>query len=467
MILQTFHWLLPLLPIISTHNKITCNRTKLCNGVMCDNVCVPGSVVLDPWMDKALAFQRELQRDEPLVRTTLIGTHNSAISQAYGFGIEQDFIGELLPHRKMYQGDDLGEGVCQSLSVLDQLRLGLRHIEIDINSGWFEEHYDEIFVCHSPFPLDPTLIVEVDETASAKGIVLGWEAKNLSCEGTKRSFRDGLEEIKKWLDENVDEIVVLYLDVKPLCIALPSQTSAAYKIMVDVFGDTIWSRKDGDPLVASRNEFLRRGKRVLFEDHDDGWNNPAHGEEVLVFTPDLFHLQFGENDISPYPNCSIGSTTFESWYPPVLNVSNKYWARGLGFGNAKDDVTGSMRCGVQILSPNYIQPADLEGYVWTVERNSSWSPESNACMAMLPSKRWGIASKHNEDCSILRPFACRNKYDDTVWVLGGNNNTLHCPEGFVAIPPTNGYANEKLAEVAAGRTVYLNVYPNGTLASFW
>jgi hypothetical protein len=45
---------------------------------------------------KALLFQRELQYNEPLVRTQLIGTHNSAISQAYRFGIEQDYIEGLL-----------------------------------------------------------------------------------------------------------------------------------------------------------------------------------------------------------------------------------------------------------------------------------------------------------------------------------------------------------------------------------
>ena len=57
--------------------------------------------------------------------------------QARGFGIEQDFVANLTG-APQYLGDDLGEGVCQSLSVLDQLRLGLRHVEIDITSGYFE-----------------------------------------------------------------------------------------------------------------------------------------------------------------------------------------------------------------------------------------------------------------------------------------------------------------------------------------
>ena len=51
----------------------------------------------------------------------MIGTHNSAITQAYGFGIEQDYISELLPDYPVYTSDNLGEGVfidcCVSVHV--------------------------------------------------------------------------------------------------------------------------------------------------------------------------------------------------------------------------------------------------------------------------------------------------------------------------------------------------------------
>lgn len=95
---------------------------------MCQQVCPIGRVPTDPWVDSGMAFVRELQRAEPLVRTTMIGTHNSAITQAYGFGIEQDYIHKLLPKYPVYTADNLGEGVCNTFSVLDQLRMGLRHV---------------------------------------------------------------------------------------------------------------------------------------------------------------------------------------------------------------------------------------------------------------------------------------------------------------------------------------------------
>ena len=67
--------------------------------------------------------------------------------------------------------------------MTDQLNLGLRHIEIDITSGYFEPvekpprwpHLDDIFVCHSPVPLDPATVVKVDlagEEFTAAGLMI-------------------------------------------------------------------------------------------------------------------------------------------------------------------------------------------------------------------------------------------------------------------------------------------------------
>ena len=108
---------------------------------------------------------------------------------------------------------------------MDQLRLGLRHIEIDINSGWEKLHLDETFVCHSPVPLAPGKVLEIEAKALAKGIKLGWKPEKLSCLGTSIKFKTMLSEIQEWLLENPREIVVLYLDVKPGCVALPAQAS--------------------------------------------------------------------------------------------------------------------------------------------------------------------------------------------------------------------------------------------------
>ena len=48
----------------------------------------------------------------------------SAINEADGYGIEKYFISALQGGSNLDTGDDVGEGVCQYLSITDQLRIG-------------------------------------------------------------------------------------------------------------------------------------------------------------------------------------------------------------------------------------------------------------------------------------------------------------------------------------------------------
>ena len=461
-----------LLPIL-VHGRDTANctqRTQMCNGVMCDDLCNIGTVPTDPWVDGGMAFIRELQRHEPLVRTTMIGTHNSAITQAYGFGIEQDYISTLLPHYPVYTSDNLGEGVCNTFSVLDQLRMGLRHLEIDINSGYFNVPFkgpaelDKIYVCHSPIPLDPVLIVQADSAAKEKGIDLGWNASKLSCIGTNVPYKSMLLEIKGWMDANPEEIVILYLDAKPESVSLKSQCKSAYDDMEAVFGNMIWAVEEGDPRGYSREQMLRMGKRVIFEDHDDGFKADSRD---LVFVPALWNHQMGS--VAQFPDCTIEGEAFDSWYAPVTyNATSKVkknLVRGLGWGRKGDvgtrSIANAMDCAVNILSPNYIQPEDIESYVWAVDR-AAWRPGlTSGCMGVLPSGKMGIVDTGptTTDCTARTPIACRKVEDDTQWVVENEK----CPAGYVKAVPTTGYALKKLALAANGQTIYVDVAPDGRL----
>lgn len=53
---------------------------------MCSSVCKRGSVVIDPWYAWAAAWQRRAAARQPLCYAALLGTHNSAITVADGFG---------------------------------------------------------------------------------------------------------------------------------------------------------------------------------------------------------------------------------------------------------------------------------------------------------------------------------------------------------------------------------------------
>jgi hypothetical protein len=90
-----------------------------------------------------------------------------------------------------HQGDDIGTGTCQRLSLTDQLNMGIRHVEIDIN--WTPEG---ILTCHSPVPLDPVTIAAVEEATKARNLTLDWDIEKLSCLKMSRPFKSSLQEVK-------------------------------------------------------------------------------------------------------------------------------------------------------------------------------------------------------------------------------------------------------------------------------
>ena len=79
-------------------------------------------------------------------------------------------------------------------------------------------------------------------------------------------------DVQDWLDAHPKEFVILYLDTKPLTVNTKKQSDAASKVMRDVFGDMIWAKADGSVLDKTINELLAKGKRLFFEDHDNGYN---------------------------------------------------------------------------------------------------------------------------------------------------------------------------------------------------
>ena len=58
------------------------------------------------------------------------------------------------------------------------------------------------------------------------------------------------------------------------------------------------------------------------------------------------------------------------------------------------------------------------------------------------------------------PLACRAAGDDRVWTTA-KEASAGCASGYVAVPPTNGYANAFLRVAAAGSPVWLNVSVDG------
>lgn len=429
-----------------THRSV-CQKKKLCNGdLMCANVCEKGTVEVDQWAVDALNYQRLLQRSDQMIFYEMTSTHNSAISEANGFGIEKYFIAALGGGLDMDEGDDVGEGVCQFLTLTDQLRMGIRHLEIDI---WWDRLVDDLVVCHSPIPLFP--VGEVTRQAEAANLTLNWDPKNMSCLGTKLAFADVLMEVHDWMmqPKNEEEIVMLFFDTK-FYLSNSSVTKANNEIR-NVFGTMLWNVTDGTPLTHRVDELLSLGKRIIIENNREEWLYPSEGKPI-VFWPTLWNNhQFGPNSFVQFPNCSIDGDM--DWY-------GKEWVRALD-GTFTEAAT---RCGVPVISGDYTNPDDMKFYVWSWDQMEP--SDKNGCTAILPNGRWATL-----DCNTSLPYSCLTDSDESalgfglawsvnldvsgIWSAGA----VSCPAGSSWSAPHNGYANSILVDIAYAQTIWVNA-PN-------
>ncbi|KAJ1417561.1 hypothetical protein B484DRAFT_400793 [Ochromonadaceae sp. CCMP2298] len=385
----------------------------------------------------ALAFQSN--RMDQFVYFEMPSTHNSAITEADGFAIEKYFISALGGGLDFDQGDDLGEGNCQYLSLTDQLRMGVRHLEIDL---WWDRLVDAPVVCHSPVPLFP--VGEVSRQAEAANLTLEWDPKNMSCLGTKRGFVEVLTEIRDWmvLEENLQEIVVLYFDTK--FYLSPLSVTKANNDILGVFGNLLWPASRGSPLQQTVQSLLSANTRVMIENAKECWAHPSEGEQ-LVFYPTLWTHQFSASSLQQFPNCTVEGDN--DWY-------GQTWVRALD----GTFIEAATRCGVQLVSGDYTNPDDMKLFVWSWDQQE---PSSAGCTAMLPSGRWATL-----DCGQKLPYACLASTDSARgldWRIDlnrlGSAGASTCPEGSVFSAPHNGYSNSVLVNAAYGQTIWVNA-PN-------
>ena len=129
------------------------------------------------WAGKAMSMQRDLDLHEPMSENNILGSHNTYNSEAY-----RNATRYLDPQQKH--------------SIYDQLRLGARFIELDAHWTYKIDGFDwgtDILLCHS-------------------GIGKDFGEVHVGCSLTDRRLRDGLQEVRNWLDENPAEVIILYIE---------------------------------------------------------------------------------------------------------------------------------------------------------------------------------------------------------------------------------------------------------------
>lgn len=340
------------------------------------------------WLHDTLAFQYELANTVPFRDTPWIGTHNSFNSTS-----EEPTLSHTDSN--------------QQLSLTDQLRIGVRSLELDVH--WTQSSRaggaPAPVVCHGR----------------------GRSEMHLGCT-SERLLGDVLDEIATWLRAHSDQVVLLYVEDNV-------DTSEGYAPTARLLDERLRA-KDGRsliykpppggacadlPLSATRADVLaRRAQVVIVSGCGEGsaWRG-------LVFDWNDVEVESRPHGYRDHPTCDqdpdgdgkpqFGRDVYaaklvryfedSTWVSPTASL--------VGLGSTDDGLTPETvermaRCGVDLLGLDQLLPRDgrLDALAWswaptepsragdcTVQRGDGrWyarrCEERHAAACALPNRRW-------------------------------------------------------------------------------
>jgi len=390
-------------------------------------------------------LQSQLDAGRPLREALIPGTHNSFNSQAYPPTLSG------LDHNQMY-------------SLTDQLRMDMRGLELDVH--WFPSVYADPqdggfapILCHGDVvPIGPVPF-------------------HLGCT-VERHLREGLAELRTWLDEHPGEFLLLYLE-NNLDGDLHAHEAAARAIAAEL-GDLV-SRPAtacaAMPAAKSRREILAedpQGRaRVLIVGNcgPGSWGSWVHERDQS----EIWYESSSPagDDYPDYPQCAApGGEREQHAYGSrfIRYFEDSTWLTVMVDGAPTQitlvDTSHMVRCGVNLTGFDQLAPEDprLEALVWSWAKDE---PASASC------------ARHDDDghfratdCATALRYACRTQAGGWVvttqtgpWSGGFAACASEVPSATFSVPAT-GYENELLQAARSSGAVWLDYAATGANAAW-
>jgi hypothetical protein len=378
------------------------------------------------WTHRALGLQRRLDDGEPLVRALIPGTHNSFNSAHYYPTVSG------LDHNQIY-------------SLPEQLDMDVRGLELDVH--WMPSPYGDL----ADAGFAPVICHAQDETIS-DGLHV-----HPGCT-VERHLRDGLAEIRAWLDAHPDQFLLLYLENH---LDNPAGHAAAARTIEEELAPLVLKTPTGEPCAPmpasmSRADILGGGHQVLIVGNcgPGEWGSWVHERdqtniwrESLALPPD-------------YPQCTAlhgtgGEDDYETHF--IRFYEDSTWLSAMVSGSQDlltvPDTLALVHCGVNLTGFDQLTPEDprLAALVW------SWAENEPAGAGTCAKETAADHRFRAGDCSdlSLADYACR--FADGSWTVapgsgGWSGGFAACSAvgGTFAVPKT-GYDNERLVQ-AGGAT---------------
>lgn len=355
------------------------------------------------WAGKALAMQRQLDLNEPMSQSSILGSHNTYNSEEYRTALRY-----LDPQQKH--------------SIYDQLRLGARFLELDAHWTYKIDGFDwgnDILLCHS-------------------GIGQNIGDVHVGCSLADRRLSDGLEEVRRWLDENPAEVIILYIEDH-----VDGEHTRLWNTLNSKLGNKFYASGGckSVPSDLSKADVLMAGKQVvLWKDKGCSSDSTMAG---VAFS--------GLGDISRIWEDRTGIGAIGAFFNGTA-VSRLEAA----------DIEREFKAGRNLVNLDDITHDDgrLEAAVWSWDRNEPNNQGGDQdCAVQWENGRWD-----DDNCGNQYHFACESQ-DDGSWSL--STTTGAWTEGTAACAalagnytfsvPTSAGDNEALKAAKGGNThVWLN-----------
>lgn len=380
------------------------------------------------WVHRAFTLQRRLGERLPLGEELFPSTHNSFNSAAYPPTLS-------------------GLDANQQYSMTDQLRMDMRGLEVDVH--WFPsvtglpaDDFRAPLMCHATGP-------------------------HVGCT-IERHLREGLEELRAWLDANPGEVLILYVEDHLDDEAGHARGAAVVEETLgsgsdrDLIYRPAGACEDGLPLDVSAADIIGGGKQLVIASACGAgpvWRG-------LVHSQDHFWVEDGPADFDAAPPCGFGPADYEQKWTRYFEDST--WLTTMVSGSSSPltpiHAAAMVRCGVNMPSFDQLSPEDgrLAAMVWSWATDEPASDAVGRCAVHRGDGRFAGAG-----CGEEYPFACVAA--DGVWTVTGpsgswSSGTVSCPAGAVFGVPRNAPQTARLeaAKAAAGvANVWLNYAADG------
>uniref|UniRef100_K3WNA0 PLC-like phosphodiesterase n=1 Tax=Globisporangium ultimum (strain ATCC 200006 / CBS 805.95 / DAOM BR144) TaxID=431595 RepID=K3WNA0_GLOUD len=425
--------------------NVACTKVEMCNADnVCSSVCSAGTAQIAPWAARAISYQRNQSYDKSICYTQLPATHNSATTLARGYGNRDQLINQVL---NASNANSFMRTNNQFLSVVDQLRIGARFVEVDahyyggmIRSG----HCSDVSISL----IDDASAALVSELGTILGdtVTIEWQASLFGCLPSLSGIRaeearphsETIAEVADWITANPTELVIIYTEIGSELTAF-SKIDALLQLYQSSFGDLIFTPADlttagGSWDAFTLSELIGKGKRV-----------------ILVATPTANTLMFGMRSLCDGWSDSPGSVEYNSGrivraFSSALHYATlSEAALSGGSDDASRAVTTStiptlVNAGVNFIAPDGLDGQTMEAMVWSWASREPSIGDVAVQISATDGRWYGVPAS-----TTIPNVACVSSSDRTSWRLVSQGSS--CPSGFATGHPQLAIENAALVAV--------------------